>query len=239
MGRLDEARREFERAAELARTLGALENLGFALSDWAVLEAVRGDVRAGLEHASRAFELAVRVGTAFSRLIASHRLAEVQNAGGRHAEAAEALEAALAVVRASRVGGAYEGQFLTSLSDARLGLGEAARARAAAEEAVAVVERQGTRIHAIGAHLALARALLRTEGVGARAAVEHALDRSARLVTETGARRWQPLVHLARAELARLAGDDAARRHELGRAHRLFTEMGATARAEQVARDFT
>jgi len=41
---------------------------------------------------------------------------------------------------------------------------------------------------------------------------------------------------LERAELARLIGDGAARERALREAHRLFTEMGATARAEQMAR---
>jgi hypothetical protein len=42
-------------------------------------------------------------------------------------------------------------------------------------------------------------------------------------------------VYLERAELARLAGDEAARQRELFEAHRLFTEMGATIRAAELA----
>ena len=48
-----------------------------------------------------------------------------------------------------------------------------------------------------------------------------------------------PDVHLARADLARVAGNEATRRRELSEAHRLFIEMGATARAEQVAQELT
>jgi hypothetical protein len=48
---------------------------------------------------------------------------------------------------------------------------------------------------------------------------------------------YLPQVHLARANLARLAGDEVARHRELLEAHRLFTEMGATGRAERVARE--
>ena len=43
--------------------------------------------------------------------------------------------------------------------------------------------------------------------------------------------------HLERAELARLTGDETSCKHALREAHRLFVEIGATARAEQVARE--
>jgi hypothetical protein len=44
-------------------------------------------------------------------------------------------------------------------------------------------------------------------------------------------------LHVERAELARLVGDEAARERELREAHRLFTEIGAPIRAEQVAKE--
>ncbi len=61
--------------------------------------------------------------------------------------------------------------------------------------------------------------------------------RAAELIEQTGSTVFEPHVHLARAELAKLLGDDA-RRH-LREAHRLFTEMGATGHAERVARKLT
>jgi hypothetical protein len=53
---------------------------------------------------------------------------------------------------------------------------------------------------------------------------------------ETGALIYLPEIHLERAELARLVGDEVRRQRALREAHRLFTEMGATAWAEQVVR---
>jgi len=44
-------------------------------------------------------------------------------------------------------------------------------------------------------------------------------------------------VHVERAALGRILGDEATRQRELREAHRLFTEMGATARAEQVVKE--
>ena len=94
--------------------------------------------------------------------------------------------------------------------------------------------RQGTLLNEPRAQLARARVLLRTEGAGAHSAIEAALDRALTLAQQIGAKIHEPEVHLVRAELARLAGDEAARQRELTEARRLFSEMGATVRAEQV-----
>ena len=85
--------------------------------------------------------------------------------------------------------------------------------------------------------LAHARVLLATDGAGARAAIAESLDAAEALVDASGAEAWRPFVRVERARLARLVGDEATCRRELGEAHRLFTEMGATARAEEVARE--
>jgi class 3 adenylate cyclase/tetratricopeptide (TPR) repeat protein len=237
MGRLDEARRLYERATDLARSLGALENLGWVFEDRAVLEAEAGELQQGLDIGTRGLEIAEKVGTSFGRVMARHRLAEVHIASGHYREAAEMLEVAIAMVRESRVGGGYEAQFVTALSEAFLGLGEVDRARLAAEEALAVVDRQGTRLFGIGAHLALARAALRDEALRARGVVEQTLERATSLIAAMEAWRWQPRVHLVRAELAQARGDEAGRRRELARAQHLFTAMGAPLRAEQIAQE--
>jgi hypothetical protein len=55
----------------------------------------------------------------------------------------------------------------------------------------------------------------------------------------SGAKSYEPFLHVERAELARLTGDEAARDRELREAHRLFLEIGAPIRAEQVGRELT
>ena len=86
------------------------------------------------------------------------------------------------------------------------------------------------------AQLALARVLLRSDPAGARRDRDRPRPREA-LTEESGLLSNAPFIHLERAALARANGDDVGRRRELRKAHRLFTEMGATARAEQVARE--
>ncbi len=57
------------------------------------------------------------------------------------------------------------------------------------------------------------------------------------LVRATGAEAHTPTIHLARAELAGVLGNEATRERELRHAQRLYTEMGATGHAERVGRE--
>ena len=237
MGQLEEAGRALEHAAELARTLNDVEVMCWGSNNQSTLACLRGDARAALAHASRAFQIAESAGTAFNRVWARLVLGAAQVLDEQWKSAVETLEQSLAIAGEARTGVFYRASTLAELSRAFLGLGDGPRARAAAEEAVATAVHHGTRLYAIYAHLALAQVLLRTEGAAARDAIEDALGRAATLVEETGARGRLPFVHVERAELARLTGDRAGRERELREAQRLFEEMGAAARAEQVARE--
>ena len=71
-------------------------------------------------------------------------------------------------------------------------------------------------------------------GPAARAEIEAALARALELARDTGAKAFEPLVHVELAELARQSGDEEGRERELREAHRLFTEIGATGHAERL-----
>jgi len=66
-----------------------------------------------------------------------------------------------------------------------------------------------------------------------------ALERALGAVRETGAKAFEPLVHVERAELARQSGDAEWRERELREAHRLFTTMDATGHAARLARELS
>src|SRR5262249_12495648 len=152
-------------------------------------------------------------------------------------EASEAAESALAIVSKRRVGLPAEPDCLAVLARAHLGSGAPARALQAAEEGIARARERGTRIHEIRALLARAHVLTATEGAAARPGIEGPLGAAAAVIEATEARVFTPQVHVARAALARVLGDEATRQRELRESHRLFTAMGATARAEQVAKE--
>ncbi len=81
------------------------------------------------------------------------------------------------------------------------------------------------------------RALRETQGLQATREIEAALAEADAWLEMSGAKSYEPFLHVERAELARLNGDDTTRQRELREAHRLFLEIGAPIRAEQVAKE--
>src|SRR5262249_3417286 len=126
---------------------------------------------------------------------------------------------------------------LAVLAHAHLGSGAPARALQAAQEAIARAHAMDNKVHEIRALLARAHVLIATEGGPARSRVEADLRGATAVIEVTEARVFTPQVHVARAALARVLGDEAGHQRELREAHRLFAEMGATIRAEQVAKE--
>jgi hypothetical protein len=146
-------------------------------------------------------------------------------------DALEALGTALAIGRERRLL-VLEGGVLAVMAAAHLGLGDRARALTLAEEAIAVCRRRGTRFWEFSALLTRVRTLLETERLQATREIEAALAEAAAWLEMSGAK--SPFLHVD--ELARLTGDESTRERELREAHRLFTEIGATIRAEEVAK---
>ena len=81
------------------------------------------------------------------------------------------------------------------------------------------------------------RALRELHGVQATREIETALAEAAAWLEMSGAKSYEPFLHVERAELARLTGDDPNRQRELREAHRLFLEIGAPIRAAEVAKE--
>ena len=81
------------------------------------------------------------------------------------------------------------------------------------------------------------RALREIRGVQAKGEVEAALAEAEAWIEMSGAKSYEPFLHVERAELARLSCDDVTRGSELREAQRLFLEIGAPIRAAEVARE--
>jgi adenylate cyclase len=198
-----------------------------------------GDSAAALNHAREAAALVERVAipalevSAFANLGAAYVLRE------EWSEAVAALEHGLAVLHTHRTQSVFEVGCLARLAEAHLGRGEIERASALARQAVEIAPTRPAPSFECGSQLTLARVLLRAEGLAARAEIEAALARATALVEETGARVYEPLIHVERAALAHLQGELVTRQHELREAHRLFTAMGATGHAERISRQLS
>jgi tetratricopeptide (TPR) repeat protein len=237
LGRPLDGARVVEQAIEIARQRRDAEAAVHAHTLAVHVHEILGDADAGLQHPRQAVEIAEATGSGLFRANALDGLARAHILKGQWAEAAEAADGALTIVRGRRVGLSGESRFLASLAHARLGTGHPDQARAAAESAVALARERGVRLLEIRALLARARVRLATEGAPARARVEADLRDAAALIDATEARAYAPGVNVERAELARVVGDEVGRQRELHEAHRLFTAMGAAARAEEVAKE--
>jgi hypothetical protein len=149
--------------------------------------------------------------------------------------ACERLDFALATARENGVGRFMEADQLAALAEAHVGLGHGERAREVAGEALQSALRMEMPIAEIHAQLSRARVLLALDGAAAREGIRSALSRAHQLVTTTGARSYEPRIHLEHAALAELLGDDAARLEQLRAAQRLCRELGAKGYAERAA----
>src|SRR5262245_54199907 len=236
MGRLPEAEKRLAMALHLARELGPPETVCWSQFGHVLLAQATGEAKCALGAAQAVLEAAERTGTPHAFANAFWALGIAQTLAGEWETAIEACDRSLAMMRETVVWRAFEASTLVTLASAHLGRGDMARAATIADEAAALARRQGTRVFLCAADVLRARALPARDGARAAGDVEAILAEAEQLVAQTGARLHVPDVHLARAELARLAGDEAARHRELSEAHRLFTEMGATVRAEQVAK---
>jgi class 3 adenylate cyclase/tetratricopeptide (TPR) repeat protein len=233
-GRLADASREVECAVERAGQRDDAGALAVAHSMASKVAEAVGDAQASLAHATRAVELAEVLGTPNLTGLAYPQL-------GRALLLNEEWTRALEILKVGEEK-ARELIMLRSWADAPLSLallraGKEEEALAAAEAAVELSARIGADLVGSEHQLALARVLSETRGAPAREEIERAIDRAHSVARESGRVEHLPLVHLARAGLARVLRDEASRDRELREAHRLFVEMGATGHAERLERE--
>jgi class 3 adenylate cyclase len=228
-----------ERFAEQAIALAASEPvspvLGSSNTYASRVAWLRGDAALCMRRALDALEVSGKLGLSSLEIWGHVALGLAHVLSERWDDAVLALERSVDLTRRYRVFG-WEGVVLDRLATAHLGAGNAEMARTLAEEAIDLAARQGTIGFGYCVHLTLARALLHTAGAS-RGAIETALAEAQALITRTEARSEQPRIHLVRAELAAVLGDEARRRQELSEAHRLFVETGATGWAERAAKE--
>ncbi len=196
-----------------------------------------GDSEAALAHGRRAVEGAEQSGSRTGRSGTYLALGRACVAAARWDEALAALAEAVSGPRDYGTGRWLEPEILSQMALAHLGLGDGARARELADQAVPLARERLTKPGQCQAELARARVLLQLEGLEARNEIASALDAAAALAGEMNARSFEPFICEERARLAHVSGDLAAFERGLREAHRLYTEMGATGHAQRLARE--
>jgi tetratricopeptide (TPR) repeat protein len=154
---------------------------------------------------------------------------------GEWQEAIRVVDEALRVISIRRIALADTPLLLSIRARAQTALGDAAGARSSATEAVAVAVRCGAQFYEAQARHQLARAILADPAPGEEQAARTELDHALSIITAHGIRSYAPDLHLERAHLAEVVGDESAYNDELEKAHRLFLDVGAHGRAEEVA----
>jgi adenylate cyclase len=236
MGHPREGSAELDRVIDIARTSQQLSPISVSHALHVLRCEVTGEAAPALAHAREALEYTERAGMLVGRVICYFVLgvAHVLNCAWR--EALDVLERALELGRERRLL-LWESGVVAEMAAAHLGLGDCDRALALSEEAIAISRRRGSRSREFSALLTRTRALRELHGIQATRDIETTLAEADAWLQRSGAKSYEPFLHVERAELARLIGDEPTRQRELREAHRLFTEIGAPICAAEVAKE--
>jgi adenylate cyclase len=228
MGELDAARRDFDRAIQMAREYDDLETESAAYANLALLEAEAGHVEAARDNAALGLAIAESAANAIHIIACSIPAAVAEVRAGRLADALARAESNLATIRELQIGLYYEPLLLATIARCKLALGNPGEALAAAEEGVVIMHTRGLRTCALLAPITLARVLLATQGTAAGERIDGVLARALGVARESHARVFEPPIHRELAALARLRGDDITAAREQAAAERIL----ATKRSE-------
>jgi class 3 adenylate cyclase len=185
---------------------------------------VRGNPTAASLHGANLIDQAERIGLRSSLALGCCVTGQVYCDAGRWHDAVAVLERAQAM---HEDGNARPFEVLTlgSLARARLGLGDLAGARAAADRAVSLARERGTAVGTVAAWVVRARVRMREERPPV-AEIERDLAEADACSAPGKDRLAAPEVLLARAELAERLGDSAARERHVAAAERLARAIG-------------
>jgi adenylate cyclase len=237
MGRCREGAADLEQSLRLADESGSIEARSVARQFCCMAAVSAGNVQLAVPHAHAAIELAARAGNPFIERLAQASLGSLYAASGRAREAVPMLEKLTSDGENASAIGAIEWLLLPALAEAHRVAGDPTRACRMAERAISMTRANGALTGECAAQLALAAALLDTQGVPARPAIETALARAESLIVESGAESMRPRLLAVRAQLARGLGNEQDARERLQQAERLCREMGMDELADQVARE--
>ena len=208
MGELEQARRDFQRATELAREHSDPLTESACHANRALLEADAGQIAAALRSAALGLAIAAPAGERVHAIACSTPAAVADAAAGRFADALARAKPNLAAIREHGVGLYYEPLLLATMARCELALGDPDAALGNAEEAIAIMEDRGLATCALHAPIALAQVLLATEGVRAAERIHTVLTCALGVARRAGAHLFEPQIERERAALARLRGDD-------------------------------
>jgi tetratricopeptide (TPR) repeat protein len=201
MGYPEEAASSVEHAMRAAREQGDLEAEGWTHNTHIWLARSAGQTELALGHATQGYELAERIGDAFSRIWALYNLGYGRLMVGETSEALATIERSIELGREARTALELESLRVSGLSEALLGAGDAGRALEAAQESVRLARERGNESMLAICYRVLAEALLASNGPGRVAAAQEALEKATAAAEATGFRSELPFIERAREKL--------------------------------------
>ena len=159
----------------------------------------KGDPQLALEHAHRAFSLAVQSDNPYLRVYAQACRGLAYTIAGNFRAAIEDLAGALRFARSRKAGLENEARILADLADAHRLNGDAATALDIADESIAIATARHARVPECRARLVRAAILLGSRTADHKVAAEE-IARARKMMHETGALIYQPLIDALTAE---------------------------------------
>jgi adenylate cyclase len=236
MGRLEEAQRTLERTKERAETRGDLTMLEIAHAGLAQVGEALGRLDMLRFHARQCLDLGMQLKSPRMRNLGLLMWGRSLLLDGQAEEAVQQFEEVCSVLETRGVTREVEAVNLGALALAQARCGRIAEARDTARRAVEAGAHNGTLAFQAYA-LCEQAAVLLLDMDSSTKDVANALDMASELIEQTGSAFLMPYVHRLRAQLAERTGDGETWRRELERAVRLLREMGASAAAEDVAKE--
>jgi class 3 adenylate cyclase/tetratricopeptide (TPR) repeat protein len=193
LGRGDEARPFLDRVLQKAEgevdaTHYVIPSLAYVDMAWA-----NRDPQMALEHAHRAFSLAVKSGNPYLRVYAQACRGLAHTIAGNLSTAIEDLTSAVRFARSRRAGLENEARILADLADAYRLNGDAATALETVDEAIGVASARHARVPECLARIVRAEILLESKTTDQKAGLEE-LARATELMHETGAFIYSPII---------------------------------------------
>jgi tetratricopeptide (TPR) repeat protein len=201
MGYPEEAAPMLDRALEAAGEHGDHETETWTHGNYVALARTTGQQELALGNATQAYELAERIGDAFSRTFALYNRGYARIMAGEASEAVIALERSIELGREARTALEQESLRVAALSEALLSAGDCGRALEAAEESVQLARERGNEAMLAICYRVLAEALLASDGSGKVAAAQEALEKATAAAETTGSRSELPFIERAREKL--------------------------------------
>jgi tetratricopeptide (TPR) repeat protein len=209
LARYDEARESLDHALRVAREHEDVETEGWTHMGYVFLARYTGETELAITHGAQGYEIAERIGSAFSRAWQTYFYGCARLMAGEPHEAIALVRTANELGRAACTSREMESMRVATLAEALLERGDLAGASEAADEAVALAEERGNDAVLAYCYRVLAGTILASEAPGKFEAAQAALDRAIVAVQSSGARAELQFIEQLRERAGSLAAGTA------------------------------